>query len=363
MDPAARERLLPAFRVFLDKLNALPPVDPARVEVAERRRAFAQFALANGGDLEHCARIEDHRLLLAPGIARTLRLYYPRRPSAEEPPLPAYLYLHGGGWHAGSLTTHDFHCRRLAAFSGCVVASLDYRLAPEHVAPAAVEDCRTAYAWLCANAGSLHLAAARIGLAGDSAGANIVVGACLGWSHEAANASASASSPPPAALALIYPALDLTMSTPGSLQSCGEGYYLRAASMAHYVDLYLGTSAAAAAEAGAAGAVAAEGCEPLPPPPLAPTDPRVSPLLAAAESLAALPPIYISTAGFDPLRSEGEAFAARARAAGVAVRYHCEEDSIHAWLHHAVQGGAEVRAKTARLGSEMGALLGARDAL
>lgn len=348
-------KLHPDIAGFLAKLNALPPVDPARVSVADRRKMFATFAGSSNGELDFIPRVEDRLIPVGAGGERHVRLFYPSVPAGESNHLPAFLYLHGGGWHAGSISTHDPICRRLALASGCVIASLDYRMAPEHVAPSAIDDCVGAWQWLHAHATELGLQRSKIGLAGDSAGANIVTSAALHLCNAAdaprvdaaasgagAAASAGGDAGKPAALALIYPSLDLTASSGPSYEHYAEGFYLRLASIHHYVDLYLhGASSAGAGT-------------------LEPADPRVSPLLARAEQLERLPPVFISTAGYDPLRSDGDAFARRLEAGGVPVSLVCEEDAIHAWMHLGVQLGAEAMAARMRaLGGHMRKLLAA----
>jgi acetyl esterase len=278
---------------------------------------------------------------------RHIRFYYPSIPKEGEAPLPVYLALHGGGWHAGSVSTHDGPCKRLALGSGCVVASLDYRMSPEFPAPAAVEDCIAAFKWIQENAKSFGVDGSRVGLVGDSAGANIVAAsALLLCNNKAVDGSEAKPLSKPAALFLIYPSLDLTASSGPSYELYANGFYLRTEAIHHYVKLYL------------------EGDETTPKEnlpkggPLAPTDPRVSPLLAPAEDLENLPPTFISTAGYDPLLSDGEAFFKRLQAAKKEVKYECEEDAIHVWLHLVVQAGDVVLPKTAKLGARMAELIG-----
>jgi acetyl esterase len=333
-------KLHPGIKVFLDKLNALPPVDPARVAVADRRKMFAAFAGTSNGELDFLPRIDDHMAELEAGVVRHIRVYYPRVVRDGDAPLRCYLFLHGGGWHAGSVSTHDPICRRLAAASGCAIAALDYRLAPEHIAPAAVEDCGNAFRWLVSHATALGISASHIGLVGDSAGANVVAGAALGLCN-AEGAEGVARQPRPAALALLYPSLDLTTSSGPSYEHFANGFYLRSEAIHHYVRLYL---------EGSDGTVTKGR-------PLDAADPRVSPLLAPAEHLERLPPTFISSAGYDPLLSDAEAFEKRLRACGVAVRHTCEADAIHVWMHLVAQVGEDILLKLRSVGREMGALM------
>ena len=349
--PAADTRdLHPKIASFLAKLNTLPPVDPSRVDVQTRRAAFASFAGGSNGESVFTPRIDDFMAELpAPCGSRHIRVYYPSRDSAKV--FRCFLYLHGGGWHAGSITTHDAICRRLAVSSGCAIASLEYRLAPEAPAPAATEDCCAAYAWLAKSAATLQLDPRAIGMAGDSAGANIVAGAALELSARPRGDDL----PAVRALALFYPSLDLTAggrlnhagnpsAAPfatateplSSYELFGEGFYLRTPAMIHYVSLYLGDRSSPAA--------------------ILPTDPRVSPLLAPPALLAALPPTLIATAGFDPLRDEGALFARVLSDLGVPVSYVCHTGMIHVWMHLVAQVGEDVSSQLAELGARMARL-------
>lgn len=223
-----------------------------------------------------------------PGPAGAIgaRLYVPHMPAQEPPSL--LVYYHGGGWVIGDLDTHDNPCRFLAAHSGACVLSVDYRLAPEHPFPAAVEDAWATYAWAVANAVSLGVDPARIGVGGDSAGANLAAVVCLLAGDQGA--------PPPAMQLLIYPVTQIGEETP-SRQLFKEGFLLTRRSMDFFEEQYLPR---------------AEDHR----------DPRVS--ILHAGDLANLPPAYIAIAGFDPLRDEGELFAQRLREAGtrVALRRH-----------------------------------------
>jgi acetyl esterase len=203
---------------------------------------------------------------------------------------PVLVYLHGGGWTMGSVETHDNTCRSLANGSGAVVVSVEYRLAPEHPYPAALDDCEAAIRWVADNAGELGVDAGRLAIGGDSAGGNLA--AVLAQRLRDGG-------PPIRFQLLVYPAVDMTLAHP-SFEENAEGYFLTKGAMLWFGHNYLG---------------AVE---------IDPTDPRVSPLLAAPEALAGLPPALVITAEYDPLRDEGEAYAAALRAAGVeatATRY------------------------------------------
>ncbi|GAA2672115.1 MULTISPECIES: alpha/beta hydrolase [Actinosynnema] len=209
---------------------------------------------------------------------------------------PLLLFLHGGGWVSGDLDTHDDLCRHLAAGAGVRVLSVDYRLAPEHRFPAAADDADTAYRFAVANAERLGADPARIALGGDSAGGNLAASAALG----AADADHR-----PAFLLLLYPSLDAT-ATGGSRDLFARGFFLTRPKM----DWFMGNYA----------------------PDLAThRDPRLSPLLAP--DLSVMPPTYVATAGLDPLRDEGEAFAARLAESGVPVVLRRHEGLIHGFAN------------------------------
>jgi acetyl esterase len=260
-----------------DSLSEGLPVEEAR---RERRR---EAEVVGGPEPIPMARIDSVQI---PGPAGSLgaRLYVPPGPT----PKGLLVYYHGGGWVIGDLETHDRPCRFLAAQAGVQVLAVDYRLAPEHPFPAAAEDAFAAYAWASANAARFGIEVARIGVGGDSAGANLAAVICLLAREERV--------PPPAMQLLIYPATTATEEMPSRLRF-REDFLLTKTDMDWFEDRYL-------------------------PPGTDRSDPRVS--LLQADDLSDLPPAYVATAGFDPLRDEGEAYALRMRDAGgrVALRRH-----------------------------------------
>jgi acetyl esterase len=239
------------------------------------------------------ARVEP---VAIPGPAGTIdaRLYVP---AATSEPSPLLVYFHGGGWVIGGLDTHDDPCRFLAAHSGARVLSVDYRLAPEHPFPAAAEDALAAYEWATANAWRLGADPGRIGVGGDSAGGNLAAAACL-MARDAGVAS-------PAMQLLIYPVAE-TAGTARSRRTFAEGFLLTRDDMDWFEDHYL-------------------------PPGVDRGDPRVA--LLEATDLSGLPPAYVATAGFDPLRDEGEAYAQRLREAGVQVALRRHPGLVHTFLN------------------------------
>jgi len=264
----------------------------SQLGVAKAREEFDAFQAIMGGRPAVVGEIVDRTVGTPTGTMR-VRIYRP--PGSVARLLPTILYFHGGGWVIGSLEGYDLPCRFFCARSGCAVVAIDYRLAPEHKSPAAVDDAITSFHWLSTNAVSLGLDPARIVVAGDSAGGTLAAvvaqqmrgqpGApCLQW--------------------LIYPATDLAGKT-HSQESCGEGFLLTREDMEWFAGHYLNTPAET-------------------------SDPRISPLRAA--DLSGLPPALIYTAGFDPLRDEGQAYAERLAAAGVKT-VHREFDSlIHGFI-------------------------------
>ena len=224
-----------------------------------------------------------------------LRVYRPAGVPASTP-LAVLVFFHGGGWVIGDLETHDVLCRQLTAGSGVSVVSVDYRLAPEHKFPAAVDDAWAATRWVVAHAGELAVDASRLAVGGDSAGGNLAAVVALLARDKGA--------PAIAVQVLIYPVTDLVGKT-RSYRDFAEGYLLTREAMRWFIAHYLTAEAEAA-------------------------DWRASPI--RAQSLAGLPPALIVTAGFDPLRDEGEAYAERLRDAGVRVDSVCYGGMIHGFV-------------------------------
>ncbi|MDY7575335.1 alpha/beta hydrolase [Actimicrobium sp. CCI2.3] len=210
--------------------------------------------------------------------------------------LPCLLFLHGGGWVIGDLESHDRLCRRLANVAGICVVAVDYRLAPEHRFPAALDDSLTALQWIAANADTLSIARDRLAVGGDSAGGNLAaVLALMGRDGTA---------PRTMFQSLIYPVVDLTAASQ-SYQRVTSGMLLTAATMHYFIDHYT-------------------------PDPADRTDWRASPLLAA--SLADTPPALVVTVAHDPLCDEGLAYAKRLEDDGVRVTSLHLNDQIHGML-------------------------------
>lgn len=233
---------------------------------------------------------------------------------------PALIYFHGGGFVTGGIDTHDTLCRQLAEFSGVAIFSVDYRLAPEHAFPAAVDDSVAAATWIIENA-SVHLVdAKRIAIGGDSAGANLATVASLIIKQMR---DAGAKLEMPLFQLLIYPVIDLRMKSP-SMKTYATGYLLSYETMAYFRRLYT-------------------------PKQQMHQDWRASPLLAP--ELSGLPATLIVSAGYDPLRDEGRMYADALSAAGVPTQYLCFERQMHGFI---VMGGILDEANTAvRLCAQM----------
>ena len=210
--------------------------------------------------------------------------------------LPALMFFHGGGWTIGDLDTHDVVCRQLAIGARCAVFSVDYRLAPEHPFPAAVDDCFFATQFVFQNHQTLKVDVNRIAVAGDSAGGNLAAVVAL--------MARDKGGPPLAYQLLIYPATDQRCEFP-SFERNGQGYLLTKDGILFFRGGYL-------------------------PNPKDRTDWRASPLLAASH--ADLPPAFVITAGYDPLVDEGEAYAERLATAGVEVAYRNFPDMVHGFV-------------------------------
>jgi len=224
-----------------------------------------------------------------------LRLYRPMG-SNDSALLPVLVYYHGGGWVIGDLDTHDSLCRALANEAGCAVVAVDYRLSPEHRFPAAVDDAIAATHWVRAHAAELKLDASRLAVGGDSAGGNLATVVSI--------AARDSGDLPIRFQLLIYPGTDQRRSAPSHTTN-GQGYLLTADTINYFVGHYLPDTAQY-------------------------QDWRASPLLHT--DLSKLPPALVLTAGYDPLRDEGAAYAEALTAAGNRASYVCFERQIHGFI-------------------------------
>lgn len=283
----------PQARALLDLMieRQVPPVHT--LSAAEARRMYLERRFFTQPDPPAVA--EVRALATEGGVP--LRLYRPPAAAGARPgPQPVLVYFHGGGWVIGDLETHDVLCRQLCLASGAAVVAVDYRLAPEHRFPAAVDDCVAATRWLRREAAALGLDATRLAVGGDSAGGNLAAVVCL--------TLRDAGEPLPAFQLLIYPGTDMRAVAPSHTTNA-QGYLLTADSIAYYRGHYT-------------------------PDPAQWSDWRASPLLAAEH--ARLAPALVLTAGFDPLRDEGRQYADALSAAGTPAQYICFERQIHGFI-------------------------------
>jgi acetyl esterase/lipase len=277
----------PLAKRLLAMMAAAAPSANTRPSLLARRQSLAklmQFAHAEPAALS----VTDNMM---PGPAGNIpyRLYAPSEASA---PLPGFIFFHGGGMVAGSIETHDRVAATLARATGCRLISVDYRLAPEHKFPAAVEDAIAATEYVAREAAALGIDAHRLVVGGDSAGATLAAVVCQ-YAREMG--------PTISVQCLICPVLDFEETSP-SREAFAEQHLIDRATLEADLADYLPEGADTA-------------------------DPRISPLRAL--NLAGLPPAIIHTAEFDPMRDEGAAYAKRLMAAGVAVEHACHEGMIH----------------------------------
>jgi len=280
----------PQAKAVLDQFASMGGQQLHEMSVAQARELILGM-VALAGEPESVARIEN-RTVPGPTGEIPVRIYTP----VGTAPFPVLVYFHGGGWVIGNLDTHDGICRSLANRVGCLVVSVDYRLAPEHRFPAAPEDCYAATRWLAEHAGSLGGDKGRIAVGGDSAGGNLAAVVAL--------MARDRGGPKLAFQLLVYPATDTDFET-RSYRENSEGYFLTRADMVWFWNHY------------------------------APRDedrrnPYAAPLRAA--SLRGLPPALVITAEFDPLCDDGNAYAARLREDGVPVRLSQQDGLIHGFF-------------------------------
>jgi len=277
----------PRVKRFLNLLAAGDPPDAGRATVEERRTGLAALMKFAGPEVV-VDRVEE-RAVPGPAGAVRIRLYSP----VHTEMLPGLIYFHGGGMVAGTLDTHDSIARALAHAGGVRVLSVDYRLAPEHPFPAALEDAMAAVGYISRHAADFRIDAARLGICGDSAGATLATATC--------QAAARAGGPPLALQLLICPILDYSRSTP-SKREFSSGYLIDQATLDHDLMHYV-----------------PKGTDPV--------NPLISPLLA--QDLTGMPPTLIHTAEFDPLRDEGRDYFERLTQARNEVSYTCHPGMIH----------------------------------
>ncbi|WP_024443266.1 alpha/beta hydrolase [Mycobacterium sp. UM_WGJ] len=280
-------------------INGLVVGDDA---VASRAQLRETATGLGGGDIH-----VDVRDIVLPGPAGDIAARHYRPVGGGDKPL--LVFYHGGGFVIGDLDSHDAICRLTCRDGDIAVLSVDYRLAPEHPAPAALDDALAAFRWAHDHAAELGGIAGRVAVGGDSAGGNLAAAVALRARDEGG--------PAPVLQWLIYPVTDCTAQT-RSRTLYGDGFLLTKHDIDWFTDQYVGRSQ------------------------LAPTDPLVSPLLAG--DLSGLPPALVAVAGFDPLHDEGEAFAAALREAGVVVDLRQMPSLTHAFINLFPLGGGSATA-------------------
>lgn len=282
--------LHPQAERFLATWNALkqPPMESTPIE--QTRKLLLSVGCGPLAGCPPLANVEDRQIPGPDGPLR-VRIYTP----FGDGPFGVGFYFHGGGWVLNSVDTHDDVARRLTAASGCKFVSVDYRLAPEHRYPAAVEDAYAALLWVAANAAELQIDPQRIAVSGDSAGGNIAAALCLMTRDRGGPAIQQQS--------LLYPITDCDLTRPSYIENA-DGYFLTASQMRWFWDHY---------------------CPDLD----RRREPYASPLRG---DLRGSPPALIYTAEYDPLRDEGDAYAAALQAAGVPVTLRQCAGLIHAFI-------------------------------
>lgn len=279
----------PDIRHLVDTIFNAPPA-AGEPDVAALRAGAVSAAELLGGNPEPVASVRDDRAPTAYGTV-PLRIF---RPDVQGS-LPLVLYAHGGGWVTGNLDSHDRFCRVLANRLAAVVVAVDYRCAPEHVFPAALDDVEAAWAWAKRNASPLEADASRLMVAGDSSGGNLAAALTLRLRDRA--------EPQPRLQLLIYPALDAAC-VQSTYADFATGFNLTAAQMRWYWEAYAGDTPA--------------------------NHPELSPLAHA--DLTGLAPAIVVVAGSDVLRDDGLAYAQRLRAAGVPVTLVDCTGTIHGFV-------------------------------
>jgi acetyl esterase len=285
--------LHPQAEALIASVAGGKPVE--QMTIQEARDALEARARITGGEPEP---VEQAISSEVPGPAGAIpvRIYVPRGSRPAELRLPGLVYFHGGGWVRGSLQTADVLCRSLANGGGCVVVSVDYRMAPEHTFPAAIDDAVAATRWVGEHAEQIGIDPERLAVGGDSAGGNLAAAVALVLRDEGG--------PRLVHQLLIYPVTDYNFET-RSYRDNAQGYMLTRESMRFYWRLYLREQADA-------------------------DDQRASPL--RARSLADLPPALVITAEFDPLRDEGRAYAERLQGEGTRAVYREYPGMIHGFV-------------------------------
>lgn len=287
--------LEPQSRRFAEQMRASAMPPPYELPYEKSRATMAASAILLSGPRTEVYRTED-RSIAGPGGALTIRIYWPRALQDGER-IGGVLFLHGGGFYLGNIETHDVVARDLCRDAGVIVVSVDYRRAPEHRFPAAVEDCYAALCWLAGHGDEIGVDRDRIGVCGDSSGGTLTATTCL--------LARDRLGPKIACQVVVYGLLTLqdALYLP-SRAEFGNGEYFGSLKDLEYVrNLYLADPDREA------------------------SNPLASPLLAG--DLSGLPPALVVTAGYDMVRDDNRYYADRLREAGVRVHYQCYADTLH----------------------------------
>jgi len=274
-----------------------------KLTAVEMREQFHAIRMAPGTPAQ-VHQVRDVEIPTTTGAIKS-RIYKP----VKQNKLPVLVWFHGGGWVLGDLESADLTCRDIAAQSGCIVLSVDYRLAPEHVFPAAFNDCLAALRWTLDNCSDFGADKTRVAIGGDSAGANLA--SCVAIAARDLNHKIKFQ-------LLVYPVIEADFEN-SSYTKNADGYFLTKSLMQWFWDQYV-------------------------PQVKRRTDPRVAPL---QNSLQNLPPAWLLTAGFDPLRDEGIKYAEALQAAGVTTCTTEVNDTVHGFFTMPTRSGARARAEAA----------------
>lgn len=302
----------PQIAIVIEQIRSLGQPRPEDRPLDEARQGYR--TLATMSPRPDPVEVED-RTVPGPAGPVPARVYRPPDPTG-----PGFVYFHGGGWTIGDLETHDGACGLLAEASRCVVVAVDYRLAPEHRFPAAVDDAVAATRWVGEHADDLEIDGDRLGVAGDSAGGNLAT--------VVARKARDDGGPALAGQLLVYPVVDGTDEQP-SFEEHHDIPFLPASTMRWFLETYAGDTD--------------------------PSHPDVSPIVA---DLSGLPPAVVVTAEFDPLRDQVDAYAEALADAGVEVTHLRYDDLTHVFIQLTALS-ARAREATEEVGREFGKILNA----
>jgi len=287
--------LEPQSKAFYEQMSASAAPAPYEMSVERNRAGMTAMSVLLSGPRAAVHEVHD-RLIPGPGGDLNMRIYRPGLLARGER-LGAVLYLHGGGFFLGNLDTHDVVCRNLCKDAGVTVTSVDYRRAPEHKFPAAVDDCFAALCWIAENADELGINPDRIAVAGDSSGGTLTITTCL--------QARDKGGPKVAFQVVVYGLLTLedALELPSRAEFGGGEYFGSLKDLAYVRELYLNNPDEDMKQA------------------------LASPLLA--ESFARLPPALIIAAGYDMVRDDNKTYAAKLLEAGGSIEYKCYEETLH----------------------------------